>query len=72
MKVAIVYDRVNKIGGAERVLESLRELFPKSILFTSIYDRHPSLPNSNNMSVEGKIKLLITFVPEHRNKVHRH
>ena len=29
-------------------------------------------PSSNNMSVEGKIKLLITFVPEHRNKVHRH
>jgi glycosyltransferase involved in cell wall biosynthesis len=39
MKVAIVYDRVNKIGGAERVLESLRELFPNSVLFTSIYNK---------------------------------
>lgn len=38
MKVAIVYDRVNKIGGAERVLESLAELFPKSVLFTSVYN----------------------------------
>lgn len=39
MKVAIVYDRVNKIGGAERVLESLFELFPKATLFTSIYNK---------------------------------
>lgn len=39
MKVAIVYDRVNKIGGAERVLESLREIFPNSTLFTSIYNK---------------------------------
>ena len=40
MKVAIVYDRVNKIGGAERVLESLRELFPKSVLYTSVYNKN--------------------------------
>lgn len=39
MKVAIVYDRVNKIGGAERVLESLSELFPGATLFTSVYDK---------------------------------
>jgi glycosyltransferase involved in cell wall biosynthesis len=39
MKTAIVYDRVNKIGGAERVLESLGEIFPKAVLFTSVYDK---------------------------------
>lgn len=38
MKVAIVYDRVNKIGGAERVLESVGEIFPKATLFTSVYN----------------------------------
>jgi glycosyltransferase involved in cell wall biosynthesis len=37
-KVAIVYDRVNKWGGAERVLLSLHEIFPKAPLFTSVYD----------------------------------
>ena len=37
-KVAIVYDRVNKWGGAERVLLSLRELYPNATLFTSVYD----------------------------------
>ena len=37
MKVAIVYDRVNKWGGAERVLLALHEMFPKAPLFTSVY-----------------------------------
>ena len=39
MKVALVYDRVNKWGGAERVLLALHELFPKAPLYTSVY--HP-------------------------------
>lgn len=38
MKVALVYDRVNKWGGAERVLLSLHELFPQAPLFTSVYN----------------------------------
>jgi glycosyltransferase involved in cell wall biosynthesis len=38
MKVAIVYDRVNKWGGAERVLLALRELFPDAPLYTSVYN----------------------------------
>ncbi len=37
MRVAIVYDRVNKFGGAERVLLALHEIFPKAPLFTSVY-----------------------------------
>ena len=39
MKVALVYDRVNKWGGAERVLLALHELFPNAPLFTSVYDK---------------------------------
>lgn len=38
MKIAIVYDRVNKWGGAERVLLALHEIFPKAPLYTSVYD----------------------------------
>lgn len=38
MKVAIVYDRVNKFGGAERVLLTLHKMFPKAPLYTSVYD----------------------------------
>lgn len=38
MKVALVYDRVNKWGGAERVLLDLHKIFPAAQLFTSVYD----------------------------------
>ena len=38
MKIALVYDRVNKWGGAERVLLTLHEMFPDAPLYTSVYD----------------------------------
>ena len=37
LPIAIVYDRVNKFGGAERVLLALREAFPNSVLYTSVF-----------------------------------
>ncbi|MEK7571697.1 MAG: glycosyltransferase [Patescibacteria group bacterium] len=39
MKVALVYDRVNKWGGAERVLLALHKLFPEAPLYTSVYHK---------------------------------
>lgn len=38
MKVALVYDRVNKFGGAERVLLALHEIYPQAPLYTAVYD----------------------------------
>lgn len=38
MKIALVYDRINKWGGAERVLLALHELFPDAPLYTAVYD----------------------------------
>jgi len=38
MKTALVYDRVNKWGGAERVLLALHELFPDAPLYTAVYN----------------------------------
>ena len=35
--VALVYDRVNKWGGAEKVLLALHEIFPDAPLYTSVY-----------------------------------
>lgn len=40
MKVALVYDRVNKWGGAERVLLALHQMFPDAPLYTSVYNPH--------------------------------
>lgn len=38
MKVALVYDRVNKWGGAERVLLALHKIWPKAPLYTALYN----------------------------------
>lgn len=38
MKTALVYDRVNKWGGAERVLVALHEIWPEAPLYTAVYD----------------------------------
>lgn len=39
MKVALVYDRVNKWGGAERIILALKKIFPNADLFTSVYNK---------------------------------
>ena len=38
MKIAFVYDRVNKWGGAERVLLALHQIWPKAPLYTAVYN----------------------------------
>ncbi|OGD71762.1 hypothetical protein A3A84_01275 [Candidatus Collierbacteria bacterium RIFCSPLOWO2_01_FULL_50_23] len=43
MKVAIVYDRVNKIGGAERVLLDLHRLYPDAPLYTLVTNEPTAL-----------------------------
>ena len=37
MKIALIHDWLNQIGGAEDVLESLVDMYPQSPLYTSIY-----------------------------------
>ena len=55
MKVALVYDRVNKWGGAERVIIALRKIFPDSVLFTSVYKQ-------DKASWAKKIKVIPSFL----------
>ncbi|HUS59878.1 MAG TPA: glycosyltransferase [Nevskiaceae bacterium] len=43
MKVALVYDRVNKWGGAERVLLALHQIWPEAPLFTAVYNPKTAL-----------------------------
>lgn len=38
MKVALVHDWLNQWGGAERVLETLHEIFPEAPIYTSLYN----------------------------------
>ncbi len=39
MRVAILHDYLNQFGGAERVLKTLLEIFPKADIFTLLYDK---------------------------------
>src|SRR5580700_6776629 len=51
MKVALVYDRINKWGGAERVLLALHKLFPNAPIFTSVYSPKKA-PWANDLTVQ--------------------
>ena len=55
MKVALVYDRVNKFGGAERVLLALHQLYPQAPLYTLVAD-------TTKASWAQGIKVLPTFL----------
>lgn len=37
-KIAIIYDRVNSRGGAEKILQELHTLYPEAPLYTSVYE----------------------------------
>ncbi|MBI5449445.1 glycosyltransferase [Candidatus Gottesmanbacteria bacterium] len=39
MNIAFVYDRINKWGGAERVLLALHKVWPEASIYTAVYDR---------------------------------
>ncbi len=45
MRVALVHDWLNQMGGAEAVLEALVEAFPGAPIYTSIYDRDRMPPH---------------------------
>lgn len=47
MKVALVYDRVNKTGGAERVLMDLHRLYPDAPLFTLVHNESTAIWSKN-------------------------
>lgn len=49
MKVAIVHDWLTNLGGAERVVMSLKQAYPEADIFTSVYnpDKLPEFKNFN-------------------------
>jgi len=65
MKVALVYDRVNKFGGAERVLLALHQIFPDAPLYTLVYD-------SKSAPWAKDFKIISTFLNHIRFLQHKH
>jgi glycosyltransferase involved in cell wall biosynthesis len=54
-KITFVYDRINKFGGAERVLLALNKLFPEAPIYTLVYDKQQT-------SWANHIKVIPTFL----------
>lgn len=71
MKVALVHDYLYQIGGAERVVLALHELFPDAPLYTSIYNRDSMLLKFKEMNIHdiailrilNNPRLLFLFYP---------
>jgi glycosyltransferase involved in cell wall biosynthesis len=59
VKIALVHDWLNQIGGAERVLETLVDLYPNAPIYTSIYapDLMPSTYRDWDIRVNWMDKL---------------
>lgn len=51
MKVAIVHDYLNQLGGAERVVGLLHQLFPQAPIFTTIVDRSNLWPSLEDAEI---------------------
>ncbi len=68
MKIALVHDQLREFGGAERVLVSLKKIFPNADIFTTTFDlnslgSHKELIKNWKINVSwfGKIPILNRF-----------
>jgi hypothetical protein len=64
MKVALVYDRINKWGGAERILLLLHEMFPDAPVYTSVYDPSAA-PWAKNLEIRTSFLEKIPYARRH-------
>ncbi len=66
MKIAIVYDWIDKWGGVERLLLTLHEMFPEAHWYTSYYDKK-SAPWAEKLRIQTSyIQHLPSFIKKSR------
>lgn len=65
MKVALVHDYLNQMGGAERVVMALHEIFPDAPIYTSIYDPKRVDPAFQQMDVRTSFMQKLPLVTKH-------
>ncbi len=65
MKVALVHDYLNQMGGAEQVVLALHELFPDAPLYTSIYDPKRVDPAFQKIDIRTSFMQKLPFVMKH-------
>lgn len=65
MKVALVHDYLNQMGGAERVLLALHDLYPDAPIFTSIYDPERVDPAFRRLDIRSSFMQRLPWVSKH-------
>ena len=65
MQVAIVHDLLNQMGGAERVLLALHDLFPQAPIYTSIYDAQVVDKRFHALDIRTSFMQRLPFVLNH-------
>ncbi len=65
MRVALVHDYLNQMGGAERVLMAFHEIFPEAPIYTSIYDPQRVDPAFQHMDIRTSFMQKLPFVKKH-------
>ena len=65
MKVALVHDYLNQMGGAERVVMAFHEIFPDAPIYTAIYDSKRVDPAFQNMDIRTSFMQKFPLVTKH-------
>jgi glycosyltransferase involved in cell wall biosynthesis len=65
MKVALVHDYLNQMGGAERVVLAFHEIFPDAPVYTSIYDSRRVDPAFQKMDVRTTFMQKFPWITSH-------
>lgn len=65
MKVALVHDYLNQMGGAERVVMAFHQLFPDAPIYTSIYDPQRVDPAFQKMDIRTSFMQKLPLVTRH-------
>lgn len=65
MKVAIVHDYISEYGGAERVLETISEMFPEAPIYTAYCDKNSeTYRHLKNREIHESWAAVIPFFPK--------
>ena len=65
MRVALVHDYLNQMGGAERVLLALHALYPQAPIYTAIYDHERVDTRFRSMDIRTSFMQRLPFVKRH-------
>ena len=65
MKVALVHDYLNQMGGAERVVMAFHQIFPDAPIYTSIYDPQRVDPAFQEMDIRTSFMQKFPLVTRH-------